>query len=294
MRQLPTGTITFLFTDVEGSTRLLQTLGKEYPRLLEEHARLIRSVVEESGGHVVGTEGDSFFVVFSSAPAGVSAIAEIQKGLAKLALPLRVRAGLHTGEGRLGGDDYVGLDVHRAARIAEVGHGGQVLLSRTTRDLVENDLPPETSLRDPGEHRLKDLSRPEHLYQLDIPGLPIAFPPLRSLDAHPNNLPLQLTSFVGRERELAQIRKVLAETRLLTLTGPGGAGKTRLSLQLAAAVADEFEDGVYFVPLAPIDDPDLVAATIAQSLSLPEAAWPLPTGQQPSGGTRPALERLIE
>ncbi|MDQ4129454.1 MAG: adenylate/guanylate cyclase domain-containing protein [Actinomycetota bacterium] len=294
MPRLPTGTVTFLFTDVEGSTRLLETLGHEYPRLLEEHARLIRRSVEETGGHEVGTEGDAFFLVFGSAPAAVAAAATIQKGLAALELPLRVRVGLHTGEGRLGGDDYVGLDVHRAARIAEVGHGGQVLLSQTTRDLVQDDLPPDCNLRDLGDHRLKDLSRPERLYQLIIAGLRSVFPSLRSLDAHPNNLPLQLTSFVGRERELAHIRKLLAENRLLTLTGPGGAGKTRVALQLAAEVSDEFEDGVFFVALASVHDPDLVASVIAQSLGLPEAAWPPPSGQAPGGGTRPAVERLLE
>ncbi|MFN2556468.1 MAG: adenylate/guanylate cyclase domain-containing protein, partial [Nitriliruptorales bacterium] len=201
MPQLPTGTVTFLFTDIEGSTRLLESLKEDYPRLLEEHARLIRRVVERIEGHEVGTEGDSFFLVFTSARTAVAAAAEMQRELAESGIPLRVRAGLHTGEGRLGGDDYIGLDVHRAARIAEVGHGGQVLLSRTTRDLVENDLPAGIALRDLGEYRLKDLSRPEHLHQLDITGLPTEFPPLRSLDAHPHNLPLQLTSFIGRERE---------------------------------------------------------------------------------------------
>ncbi|MDP8931409.1 MAG: AAA family ATPase [Actinomycetota bacterium] len=159
---------------------------------------------------------------------------------------------------------------------------------------MEDALPAGTALRNLGEHRLKDLSRPEHLYQLDIAGLPREFPPLRSLDSHRNNLPLQLSSFVGRERELAQIRKLLEENRLLTLTGPGGSGKTRLALQLAAAVSEEFEGGVYFVPLASVNDPDLVASTIAQSLGLAEATWPRTTGPLPGGETRSALDRLME
>ena len=170
-----------------------------------------------------------------------------------------VRMGLHTGEPSRTAEGYVGLEVHHAARIMSVGHGGQVLLSQTTRDLVEHDLPDGVSLRDLGEHRLKDLQRPAHLYQLVIVGLPADFPPLKTLDSRPNNLPIQLTPLIGREKEVAAVQNLLQreDVRLVTLTGPGGTGKTRLGLQVAAELSDLFADGVYFVNLAPISDPDV-------------------------------------
>ncbi len=273
---LPTGTVTFLFTDIEGSTRLLERLGTaDYADVLARHQWHIRQALEAAGGVEVKTEGDAFFVVFRSAPAAVAAAAAAQRGLAGERWPdgvdLRVRMGLHTGEGVLAPDsDYVGLDVHRAARIAAAGHGGQVLISETTRGLVEGALPAGVTIRDLGEHRLKDLSRSERLAQLVITGLLDHFPPLRTLDATPNNLPILATSFVGRTREVEAARRLLATSRLLTLTGPGGTGKTRLALQLAAESIEVFPDGVFFVPLEPITDPALVATTIAGVLGVQE------------------------
>jgi predicted ATPase/class 3 adenylate cyclase len=274
VRELPTGTVTFLFTDIEGSTRLTQSLGDAWPPLLERHHAILRDAVAAQGGAVVGTEGDSVFAAFDSAPRGVAAAVEAQRGLAAEAWPadaaVRVRMGIHTGEGQVAGESYVGLDVHRAARIMSAGHGGQVLVSGTTRMLVEASLPEGVELRDMGEHRLKDLSRPEQLSALVIAGLPSSFPPLRTLDIVPNNLPTQLTTFLGRDAELAEAGALLRESRLLTLTGPGGTGKTRLSLQLAADATDAYPDGVYFVPLGPISESSLVLATMAQVLGLPD------------------------
>src|ERR671918_490163 len=229
-RQLPQGTVTFLFTDIEGSTRLLQRLGERYTALLEDHGELLRSTFKAAGGYPVSTEGDSFFVVFQSAPAAVEGAGEAQRALQGHPWPdgeqVRVRMGLHTGEGKLGGDNYIGIDVHRAARIASAGHGGQVLMSGSTRALVEGSLPSGLSDRDLGRHRLKDLENPENLFQLLVEGLPDEFPPVRTLDARPNNLPGQLTSFVGRAREIEGIKEALGATRLLTLTGPGGRGRS--------------------------------------------------------------------
>ncbi len=269
--RLPTGTVTFFFSDVEGSTRLATELGTAgWQPLLERHRELLRTALAEAGGVEVGTEGDGTFAVFDRPSAAVEAAARAQRLLDAEAWPegarVRIRIGLHTGEGLLDAEgSYVGLDVHRASRIAAAAHGGEVLLSETTRSLVADHLGPALALRDLGEHRLKDL-RPERLWQLLIEGLPTDFPPVRSLDRRPNNLPTQLTSFIGREKELAATSALLAESRLLTLTGPGGTGKTRLALQLAAAVADRFEDGVYFVPLEPIRTAELVAAAVARVL----------------------------
>jgi predicted ATPase/class 3 adenylate cyclase len=269
-------TLTFLFTDIEGSTRLLQHLGSErYRGVLADHLALIRDACRARDGTEFGSEGDALFVSFPSATRAVAAAVDAQRSLAGHGWPdglaVRVRMGLHTGEATRSADGFVGIDVHRAARISAAGHGGQVLLSQTTRELTINALPDGATLRDLGEFRLKDLARPEHLYQVSIEGLAADFPPLRSLDAVPNNLPTQLTSFVGREREVADATGLLEGSRLLTLTGPGGTGKTRLSLQLAAAVADGFRDGAFFVALAPIREPALVASTIAQVLGVQEA-----------------------
>ena len=280
---LPTGTVTFLFTDIEGSTRLLQHLGDEYPGLLSEHHRLLREAVDAADGVAIGTEGDSLFAAFGSASAAVGAAVAAQKALAAQLWPggasVRVRMGLHTGEALIRDGTYVGLDVHRAARIAAVGHGGQVLLSESTRALVDQSLPDGVELRDLGRHRLKDLAQPERIYETVIAGLDSHFPALRSLDATPNNLPTQLTSFVGRTREVAEARRLLAGTRLLTLTGPGGTGKTRLSLQLAAEVIADYPDGVFFVQLGPIEDPGLVAPAIVQALGLREGVNQTPAEQ---------------
>jgi predicted ATPase/class 3 adenylate cyclase len=285
MAELPIGTVTFLFTDIEGSTRMLQRLGDRYTKLLEDHGEILRSAFIAADGYPVSTEGDSFFVVFQSAPAAVAGAGEAQRALDTHSWPegerVRVRMGLHTGEGKLGGENYIGIDVHRAARIASAGHGGQVLMSEATRSLVEGSLQSGISLRDLGRHRLKDLENPERLFQLVVEGLPDDFPPVRTLDARPNNLPGQLTSFVGRSREIEEVKEALAGARLLTLTGPGGTGKTRLSIQTGMDLLGTFEHGVFFVPLAAIEDPALVPSTIAHTLGLAEE-------------NRPVIETLTE
>lgn len=277
MSNLPSGTVTFLFTDIEGSTRILQQLGEEYGTLIAGHHQLLRQACETHHGRVIDTQGDSFFVVFPSAIDAINAVVQSQRELASHpwpdGIPLRVRMGLHTGEPQISTFGYIGIDVHRAARIAAAAHGGQVLLSQTTYDLIQSELPEDVTLRDLGEHRLKDLRQPKRLYQLVIEGLPADFPPLKSLKViSPNNLPIQLTSFIGREKEIMEIRQALQEHRLVTLTGPGGSGKTRLSLQVAGEMLEHFQGGVFFVALAPITDPGLVASTIAQSLGVAESA----------------------
>ena len=272
---LPTGTVTFLFTDIEGSTKLLQQLGAQYTDVLAAHHAILADAVEGSGGRRVGTEGDALFAVFERAPDAVRAAADAQRALASHewthGRPVKVRMGLHTGEGQLSTTNYVGLDVHRAARIASTGHGGQVVVSETTQILVQQSLPEGVSLRDLGDHRLKDIDAPEHLFQLVIAELPADFPPLRTLDARPNNLPTLLTSFVGREQEVAAVKELLGSARLLTLTGPGGTGKTRLSLEVAAEVLTKFPGGVFFVQLAPIRDPALIPSSIAQAIGIQES-----------------------
>src|SRR5258708_3058106 len=281
MRNLPTGTVTLLFTDIERSTHLLQQLGNRYASVLSECRRLLRAALQQWNGHEVDTQGDAFFVAFARATDAVLAAVDGQRALATHPWPegvvVRVRMGLHTGEPQLSSEDYVGLDVHGAARIMSAAHGGQVLLSQATCNLVEQDLPDDVSLRDLGEHRLKDLGRPKRLFQLVISGLPADFPPLRTLDTYSNNLPVQLTPFIGREQEVTAVYDLLRreDMRLLTLTGPGGTGKTRLGLQVAAELSDLFADGVFFVNLAPISDPALVVPTITQTLELKE------TGDQP-------------
>ena len=270
MRDLPTGTVTFLFTDIEGSTRLLRRLGAQYHDVITQHHRILREAIGRGGGTEVGTEGDAFFAVFPSPTNALATAVYAQRSLAAARWPegqtVRVRMGLHTGRAVMVGEGYVGLDIHLAARIAAAGHGGQVLLSDTTRLLVEPGLPDGVSLRDLERHRLKDFERPQHLYDLVIEGLDSTFPEIRTLEARPTNLPGQRTSFVGREREVEEVTALLKETRLVTLTGPGGTGKTRLALKVAADQLDRFADGVFFVDLTPITDPDLVPSMIAQAL----------------------------
>jgi predicted ATPase/class 3 adenylate cyclase len=274
---LPSGTVTFLFTDIEGSTKLLQHLGDTYATILGEHQALVRQAFAEHGGVEIDTAGDGFFVAFPTAPAAVAAAAAATRALAAHSWPqgvaLLVRMGLHTGSPQLVGDRYVGLDVHRAARIAAAGHGGQILLSEATRGLAEHALPAGAALRDLGAHRLKDLQHAEHLYQLVLPDQPSDFPPLRSLDAHPHNLPVQPTPLLGREEVLAAVcaRLQREEVRLVTVTGPAGIGKTRLALQVAAELINTFPDGIWFVRLSRLTDPALVVPTIAQTLGLFEA-----------------------
>ncbi len=273
---LPTGQVTFLFTDIEGSTRLLEALGTGFDAVLERHHAIMRSAVAGHGGTVVGTEGDAFFAVFKAPDAAVRAAAAAQQALAAGEWPeghvVRVRMGMHTGEGRLGGDNYVGLDVHRAARIAAAAHGGQVLASSATARAAEAAGSDGLEFVTLGEHRLKDLSRPEQLYQLRGDGLIATFPPPRTLSAVPNNLPSQVTSFVGRTAEVAAIRGLFRDgARLVTLLGPGGTGKTRLALQVGAELIDRYRDGVTLVDLAPILDASLVEAAIAEPLGVIDA-----------------------
>ncbi len=254
MRELPVGTITLLFTDIEGSTRLLHELGERYAAVLAEHRRILRDAFSRHGGVEVDTQGDAFFVAFARASDAVSAAGEVQDALGSG--PVRVRIGIHTGEPVVTEEGYVGVDVHRAARIMGAGHGGQVLLSTTTCQLLDSAV----QLRDLGEHRLKDLGAPQLLYQLGEGH----FPPLRTL--HQTNLPIQPTPLIGRERELEEAGALLRAHRLLTLTGPGGSGKTRLALQLAAEAVEQFPDGVFWVPLQALRDPALVERAIGASL----------------------------
>ena len=274
MHTLPTGTVTFLFTDMEGSTQLLTRLKDDYAGIIADLRSLLRTAFLRWKGQEIDTQGDAFFVAFSRASDAINAVVEMQHALANHPWPqaakVLVRMGLHTGEPTLTGSGYIGIDVHRAARICAVGYGGQVLLSASTQTIVDQDLPPGISLRFLGEHRLKDLQRPEHIYQIVFEDLPSDFPLLKSLDARPNNLPVQLTSFIGREREIKQVEKLIGRARLVTLTGPGGAGKTRLALQVGADRLDGFRDGVWFVELAPLTDGALIPKAIASALKVRE------------------------
>ena len=255
MRDLPSGTITLVFTDIEGSTSLLSDLGDGYAEVLAQHRRILRAAFATRGGVEVDTQGDAFFYAFTRAGDAVEAASEGQEGLAEG--PVRVRIGIHTGEPLAAAEGYVGIDVHRAARIAAAAHGGQVVISQTTRDLVDSD----SDLRDLGVHRLKDLTAPERLYQLGAG----EFPPLRTLDA--TNLPVTSSPLLGREEELEQLVSLLTDgSRLVTVTGPGGTGKTRLALQVAAELVGTFSDGVFWVPLAGLTDPELVLPEIARTL----------------------------
>jgi predicted ATPase/class 3 adenylate cyclase len=286
---LPVATLTFVFTDIEGSTALLRRVGADvYAQILAEHHSLIRSALAGHDGTELNTLGDGFFAAFASPRACVAAVLEMQHALQRHDWPagerVRVRMGVHTGEATQTSAGLLGLDVHRAARVAGVASGGQILLSETTAALVRDSLPAGASLRDLGLHRLKDLGRPEQIFQLDAAGLPTEFPPLRSLDnpALPNNLPVQLTTFIGREREMAEVRALVGSSRLVTLTGAGGAGKTRLSLQVAAELLDGTGDGVWLVELAAVTAEDAVPQAICAAIGI---AW------RPE---RPVLETMVD
>jgi predicted ATPase/class 3 adenylate cyclase len=274
MPGLPTGTVTFLFTDIEGSTHLLQQLGDRYAEVLAAHHRVLRSAIQDAHGHEMDTQGDALFVAFPRAMDALLAAVAAQRAIRAHSWPegiiLRVRMGLHTGEPLSGETGYVGMDVHRAARIAAAAHGDQILVSDVTHGLVAKDLPEGVSLRNLGEHRLKDLTHPLHLFQVVAADLPADFPRIRSLDVLPNNLPRQLTSFIGREKEMAEVKRLLSTAYLVTLTGSGGAGKTRLALQVAADEVEGFPDGAWFAEFAPIADPALVPKTVASALNVPE------------------------
>jgi predicted ATPase/class 3 adenylate cyclase len=287
MSDLPTGTVTFLFTDIEGSTKLWEKSPRSMQIALTRHDALLWEAIEGHGGFVFKTVGDAFCAVFPTALGALKSALAAQRGLFSEAWgdeigALRARMALHTGTTHERDGDYFGPPVNRVARLLSAGHGGQILLSSSTQELVRDHLPPETHLRDLGERRLKDLSRPERIFQLTAPDLPSEFPPLKTLETHTNNLPLQATPLIGREREVEAVCGLLRspETRLLTLLGTGGTGKTRVGLQVAAELVDDFEDGVFFVPIAAITDPTLVAPTIARALGLSE------------GGARPAEELL--
>jgi predicted ATPase/class 3 adenylate cyclase len=286
MSGLPTGTVTFLFTDIEGSTTLLQDLGDRYAQVLADYRQLLRTACHETDGHEVDTQGDAFFITFRRAKDALAAAVTAQRSIIKHQWPndvsVRVRMGLHTGEPLSVETGYIGIDVHRAARICAAGHGGQILLSQTTRELLADGLPEGTVLRDLGEYRLKDLASPQRLYQVAALDLPGEFPRLKTLDTLPNNLPRQLTSFVGREREMAEIKRLLSTTDLLTLTGAGGSGKTRLALQTAADLLPSFQDGAWVVEFASLSDPDLVQQMAATATDVRE---------QPG---RPILSTLID
>ena len=275
MATLPTGTVTFLFTDIEGSTTRWEQHRAAMQQALARHDAILRSEIVRHGGHVFKTVGDAFYAVFTSAPAALEAARAAQQALQAEAWDealavLRVRMALHTGLAEERDGDYFGPPLNRVARLLAAGHGGQTLLSQVTQGLVRDTLPPDLSLRDLGEHRLKDLVRPEHVFQVVAPGLPDDFPPLKSLDRQPNNLPVQLTAFVGRERELAEVKRLLGTTHLLTLTGSGGTGKTRLSLEAAAELVEQFVDGVWLVELAPVLDPALLVQSVASTLEVRE------------------------
>jgi predicted ATPase/class 3 adenylate cyclase len=292
MQTIPTGTVTFVFTDIEGSTSRWEHDPEQMQRNFTHQEKLLRETFSARGGYVYKMIGDAFQVAFTTAPIALRAVVDAQQRLGTEAwegAPIRVRMALHTGVTEERGDDFVGPALNRVARLLSAGHGGQVLLTQVTYELVRDDLPPGVSLLDAGTHRLKDLIRPEHIYQVNAPGMVNQFPPLKTLDTYSHNLPIQLTSFVGREKEMTEVKRIFTAqqgaaqqsaalqsadssvtARLVTLTGPGGTGKTRLSLHVAADLLENFPDGVWLVELAPLTDSALIPQTIATVLGLRE------------------------
>lgn len=270
MNKIPTGTITFLFSDIEGSTQRWEKDRESMQSAFNRQEEIMRAAMENHGGYVYKMIGDAFQVAFSSAPAALAAALEAQRGVQNESWegpgPIKLRMAIHTGETEERGDDYVGPLLNRVARLMAAAHGGQVLLTSTTSDLVQDNMPTGAWLIDLGIHRLKDLERPENIYQLASDGIQLEFPALNTLDARPNNLPLQHTSFIGRNNELKEVLNFLEETRLLTLTGPGGVGKTRLALQAAAQSIDKFQNGTFFVSLAAVNSPEYLPQSIAEAM----------------------------
>jgi predicted ATPase/class 3 adenylate cyclase len=283
---LPSGMLAFLFTDIEGSTTLWEQHGATMERALARHDQLLRQTLDAYGGQVFNTAGDAFHAVFTTVTDALDAALATQRALAAEAwgsiAPIRVRAAVHVGAAQERDGDYYGPPLNRVARLCAAGHGGQVLLSNAAQELTRDALPKGTELRDLGEHRLKDLARPERIFQVTAPDLAADFPALRTLESYTHNLPAQATALIGREAEVLAICDLVRHDnmRLLTLTGPGGTGKTRLALQAAADLLDDFRDGVYFVPLAPLRDPDIVPVAIAETLNVKEH------------GDRPLVEQL--
>jgi predicted ATPase/class 3 adenylate cyclase len=273
-RHLPTGTVSFLFSDIEGSTRMIQELGDAFRPMLERHNQIVHESALGHRGEIVKNEGDGFLVVFQSALDAVASAVDVQRRLTaepwEASHPVRVRIGVHTGEGKLGGSDYVGIDVHRAARIGDCGHGGQTLLSEPTARLTEFALPEDTHLEDLGTHKLRDLTHEEHIYQLSIKGLPQDFPPLRTLTASKGNLPVRDLTLVGRSMERRTVAEALEDRRLVTLTGPAGVGKTTLALKVAEDLSAGFEDGVWMVEVSRVPEEGLLSASVARQLHITE------------------------
>ena len=270
MPELPTGTVTFLFTDLEGSTRLWEEHPDAMRAALARHDEILREAVEKHEGHVVKTTGDGLHAAFAVATDAATAAVEAQRALLveewALPEPLRVRMGLHTGTAEIRDADYYGTAVNRAARVSAAAHGGQILMSATTSDLVRDDLPSDAMLRDLGEHRLRDLARAEHVFQLSAPGLEVEFPTLRSSDEPLGNLSPSLSSFVGRQSTVGSVATALLHDRLVTLTGVGGVGKTRLAAQVAAEVVARFRDGAWFCELAAVGTPDGLVQNVAATV----------------------------
>ncbi len=274
---LPAGTVTMVFTDIEGSTALLQSLGDRYPEVLADHNRLIREAFARHGAFERGSAGDGLYFVFASAREAVQAAVDAQLALAAHPWPgdavVRDRMGIHTGEPRNATEGYIGLDVHRAARICSAGHGGQILISQTTRDLVAEDLRPPLGTVDLGAHSLRSLDGPaQRLYQVSGPGLARDFPPPRTGDAPRNNLKLEVTSFVGRDREIEQATRMLDQSSLLTLTGPGGVGKTRIGRRLARTLLERFDDGTWIIECGNLSDPSFLLPSVVSAIGLPDPA----------------------
>lgn len=297
MNPATSGTLTLLFTDIEGSTRLLANSAAFYDEILNTHRSTLRTTFQSFGGAEVETEGDSFFVVFNRAIDAVKAAVQVQLQLDAVKWPddpVRIRVGIHTGDVEVGPSGYIGLAVHQAQRVCSAAHGGQVLISGATKQVVEHSLPPEVSLKDLGHHRLKDLGLPVQLFQVMSPGLIEQLPPPRTLESLRHNLPVQLTSFVGRTEELSELRSLIGSNRHLTVCGPGGVGKTRLALQAVAEETQDFPDGLWWVDLSATTDPSLLTAAIARGLGVRDDVSKPDPGTDTVIADDPQLARLID